>query len=68
MKDKVMLDIYRTVGGGMALCIGNDDHGHRLSGGKVGGGSFIHRFHVDADELIEQISEYRAKLEQVYEK
>jgi len=57
-KGKVKIEVCRSQSGGLSLCIGDDDTGHRLVGGKVGGMETVHTFIVDAKELIEQAAIY----------
>lgn len=57
-KGKVKIEVCRSQSGGFSLCIGDDDSGHRLVGGKVGGMETVLTFIVDAKELIEQAVVY----------
>ena len=55
---KVHVEVVRNQGGGLSLCISDDDSGYRIQGAKVGGCETLKRFTVDAEQLIEQIREY----------
>lgn len=55
---KVIIEVCRSQSGGFSLVIRDDDTGHRLAGGKVGGMETVHTFIVDAKELIEQATDY----------
>lgn len=55
---KVIIEVVRSQSGGFSLCIGDNNGGHRLCGGKVGGMDTVHTFIVDAKELIEQVAAY----------
>lgn len=57
-KGKVKIEVCHSHSGGFSLCIGDDNTGHRLAGGKVGGMETVHTFIVDAEELIEQAADY----------
>jgi len=64
---EVYIEVCRSQDGGLSLCIGDEDTGHRLAGGKVGGMPTIHRFKVKASELIEQAKAYSFVREQPHD-
>lgn len=58
-KRTVIIEVVRGQGGHVGLYISDEDSGHRIAGSKPwGGGSTIHKFTCDADEVIEQVNEY----------
>jgi len=58
-KGKVFIDVEKGVHGGYSLYVGDKDSGHRIAGNKPFGGSYtIHRFEIDANELIEIAKKY----------
>ena len=57
-----LIEVYKSPYGGQTLVIGDDKGGHRLAGGKVGGGPMIHQFKVNLDELITEATALRARL------
>ena len=68
LKDgELYIEVCQSQSGGFSLCIGDDDTGHRLTGGKVGGMPTIHRFKVKASELIEQAKAYSFVKEQPHD-
>ncbi|MBP2156920.1 hypothetical protein [Erwinia rhapontici] len=57
-KGKVRIEVIQSQCGGVSLCIGDENTGTRLCGGKVGGMETLYTFTVDAKELIQEAVAY----------
>lgn len=55
---KVHIEISHNQEGGFSLLVSDDDIGYRIAGAKVGGCITLERFTVDAQELIDAITEH----------